>query len=97
MCTPVKDDMQMYTFILFSSIEHNNNAQNTGLKTWPRFDHNFQQSATFDHIFRGLLCWLLYNGQPIMTQEFEYPTIATQQPTIATYAFSPARGTKKDR
>lgn len=61
----------------------------------PRFDHNPRKLTTFDHIFRGLLCWLLYNGQPIMTQEFEYPTIATQQPTIATYAFSPVRGTKK--
>ena len=52
MCTPVKDDMQMYTIILYSSIGHNNNARNTGLKTWPRFNHNLQQSATFDHIIK---------------------------------------------
>ena len=38
--------MQMYYFILLSSIEHNNNTRNAGQKTWPRFDHNLQQSAT---------------------------------------------------
>ena len=46
MCTPVKDDMQMYTIILYSSIGHNNNARNTGQKTWPRFNHNSHKHDT---------------------------------------------------